>query len=110
MSQFYNAFRVQFVCAAFFRRNNGALKGSAFEIKKALSNIDLVLFEQGLRESEELSDLRDTYVQIQLPVMRKLFAAVYTLKQLDKNSLPAELEAGEPQVDALKDVCNAADD
>jgi len=60
--QFYSAFRVQFILAALFRKNNGVLKGTKFDVMKQLSSIEMVLFERSLRESEDLSHLRDGYV------------------------------------------------
>jgi hypothetical protein len=103
VKQFYNAFRLQFICAALFRKNNGSLKGSTFEIMKSLSNIELVLFNKSLSES---TDLEDTFTQIQLPLMRKLFAAVYSLKKGIGKQKAQIVVAGEDQgKDILKEIC-----
>lgn len=62
VKQFYNVFRVQFILAALFRKNNGVLKGTRFDVMKQLSSIEMVLFEKSLKESEDMSHLRDSYV------------------------------------------------
>ena len=66
-------------------------------------NIELVLFNKSLSESTELDD---TFTQIQLPLMRKLFAAVYSLKKRtgpQKVLIDANVENMEK--DILKEVC-----
>lgn len=76
---------------------------------KQLSNIELVLFNKSLAES---SDLDDTLTQIQLPLMRKLFAAVYSLKKRGgEQAVQGGETAGDlPDKNILKEVCGQADD
>ena len=69
VNQFYNLIRIQYVIANQFRKNFGSLSGEIFDVMKNLSSISIVT------ASEDI-DFED----MELPVLRKLFVAVYILK------------------------------
>lgn len=86
VKKFYNVLRIQFMLAAIFRLNNGKLKGTKAEILKALTPDYMVeLHEKICMQGDsslidDSSNLKDMHNEIELAVMRKLFAVVYMLR------------------------------